>query len=109
MIARKHNVTGIKGLSVSLESVNSRGYKTKKYIVNFTDEGKTKGKTFYFGKKTDIKEAFIKASLFMIKMKLTSLNIDECLVIFEEKEHESLFDKKIVQPKQKNHKLEIWE
>lgn len=91
-MARKTNVTGIPHLSVSLLTQNSRGYITKKYIVNYKENKKQKGKSFYFGTKTKIKDAFILASFFMIDNKLTDLTIDECINIFINKEHENRFN-----------------
>ncbi len=86
MMSRKTNITGVKHLSVSLNSRNDKGGIVKRYIVNWQTD-KPKSKSFYFGERVNIKDAFILACIFMIENKITKLTIEECIDIFNSQEH----------------------
>ena len=73
-MARKTNVTGIKGLSIGATK-NDRGYATTRYTVNYKD-GKPKAQSYYFGARQSQKDAFDKEIEFMIEQELIDNNID---------------------------------
>jgi hypothetical protein len=87
-IARRLNITGIKGLSIgAFEDRNGR--KVTRYIVNYKDDGKKKGRSFYFGaRKTQI-DAFKSACEFMLSIELIDADLD-CEEIYKSREHEKL-------------------
>lgn len=84
-VARKHNVTGIKKLSLGTTK-NNRGYELRRYCVNHESECKS----FYFGEKQTQKSAFLKAVLYMIDRGICDVSVDEALVLYAEKQHENL-------------------
>jgi len=87
-MARKHNITGIKGLSIG-STKNDRGYTLNRYIVNYSDSGKSKAKSFYFGARQSQINAFNKACEFMLDIGLIDDDVN-CQDIYNEFKHESL-------------------
>ncbi len=74
-MARKTNVTGIKGLSIGTIT-NDRGYSMTRYVVNYKLEGKNKGKSYYFGARQSQIDAFNKACEFMLEQELIESDLD---------------------------------
>lgn len=87
-MARKTNVTGIKGLSIG-STKNDRGYLLARYLVNFKSEGKYKSKSFYFGKNLTQREAFNKACEYMMEIGLLADDF-ECDGVYLDFKHENL-------------------
>lgn len=88
-MARKTNITGIKGLSIG-STKNNRGYSMTRYTVNHkTEAGKYKAKSFYFGRNCSQKEAFSKAIEYMLENDLIEQDIDSSAIYIELK-HETL-------------------
>lgn len=88
-MARRSNITGIKGLSIG-STKNNRGYSMTRYTVNHkTTEGKYKAKSFYFGRNCNQKEAFNKAIDYMLENELVEVDIDK-IEIYEGFKHETL-------------------
>ena len=86
---RKKNITGIKGLSIG-SCKNDRGYVLTRYIVNYKlEEGKAKGKSFYFGARQSQIDAFNKACEFMLESDLIAEDLD-CSKIYKKFKHEKL-------------------
>jgi hypothetical protein len=85
---RKSNITGISGLSIgAFEDRNGR--KVTRYIVNYKDDGKKKGKSFYFGARKTQPDAFKSACDFMLSIELIDADLD-CEEIYKDREHEKL-------------------
>ncbi len=89
-MARKTNVTGIKGLSIGATK-NDRGYATSRYTVNYKLEGKSKAKakSFYFGARQSQIDAFNKACEFMLEYELIEDDLDYSK-IYKKFKHEKL-------------------
>jgi len=87
-MARKTNITGIKGLSIG-STKNDRGYVTTRYTVNHKIDSKNKAKSFYFGARQTQFDAFKKACEFMFENGLIDDDFDY-LKIYKKFKHESL-------------------
>lgn len=74
-MARKTNVTGLKGLSIG-STKNNRGYEMSRYSVNYSVDGKPKSKSFYFGRNKMQHEAFNLAFDFMLDIGLVDESVD---------------------------------
>jgi hypothetical protein len=81
-MARKHNITGIAGLSIG-ETKNDRGYSMTRYTVNHKVDGKAKAKSFYFGARQSQKDAFIKACAYMLESGLIEESLDPMSIYIE--------------------------
>ncbi len=87
-MARKHNITGIKGLSIG-STRNDRGYVITRYTVNYRANDKNKAKSFYFGVRQSQIDAFKKACAFMLEIDLIDDDLD-CMGIYKKFRHEKL-------------------
>ena len=89
-MARKHNITGIEGLSIG-STKNDRGYNLTRYIVNYKDSNtkKARAKSFYFGARQIQINAFREACAFMVEVELIDDNLD-CVAIYKKFRHEKL-------------------
>lgn len=91
MTARKHNVTGVAGLSLGTTK-NDRGYTLHRYCVNFKDEDNNPaGASFYFGKNKSQFSAFLDACEFLKELGEDIVTSKAALKkIYTEFNHESL-------------------
>lgn len=91
--ARRHNVTGIKHLSIGTTS-NDRGYVLRRYTVNATPEnGVPVARSFYFGARCPQETAFLAACNFMKELGLMKKQSKAALLdLYQEYQHETLLD-----------------
>jgi hypothetical protein len=88
--ARKHNVTGLKCLSIGTTK-NGRGHVLTRYSINYKSEGDVPAcHSFYFGKNTTQKAAFNAACDFLESLRGEVLSARKRTKIYIDYEHENL-------------------